>query len=107
MTSNDTNAGRRAGDRASDRAGAPGGRHSTGVVIGAALAGLALGALAVFAVAGITWKVRVELPPPPYPPQFSSTAPVGYPSPPPTSASTSGSLPVPPMPPGPPAPPRP
>jgi hypothetical protein len=35
------------------------------VVNGAALAGTAVGALAVLAIAGITWNVRVELPPPP------------------------------------------
>ena len=42
---------------------ASGKRHSTGVVIGAAVAGLALGALGVFMLAGITWKIRVEFPP--------------------------------------------
>ncbi|EUA11006.1 hypothetical protein I545_5635, partial [Mycobacterium kansasii 662] len=40
---------------------AAGRRHSTGVVIAAAVAGLAIGALAVFAVTGVTWKIRVEL----------------------------------------------
>ena len=79
------------------------GRYSVGVVVGAALAGTAAGALAVFAIAGITWKVRVELPPPPYPPALSSTPPAGYPSRPPP-APTSGGLPLPTLPPGPPGP---
>jgi hypothetical protein len=85
---------------------ASGKRHSIGVVIGAAVAGLALGALGVFMLAGITWKIRVEFPPPPYPAPFTSAPPASYapPSPPaastaPTSAPTG--LPVPPLPPGP------
>ena len=93
MTPNETEAS----GRSADQTAASRGRYSAGVVIGAALAGTALGALSVFAIAGITWKVRVELPPPPYPPQLTSTPPAGYPSPPPTS----GGLPLPPMPPGP------
>jgi hypothetical protein len=76
------------------------------MVIGAAVAGLTLGALAVFALAGITWKIRVELPPPPYPAPFSSTAPASYPSPPPVTTSIApptapSVVPVPPGPPGP------
>ncbi|WP_253900475.1 HAMP domain-containing sensor histidine kinase [Mycobacterium asiaticum] len=86
-------------------------RHSTGVVIGAGLAGLALGAAAAFAVTGLVFTVRVQLPPPPYP-QFSSTP--SYPPPPPVSSvapapsigtSVPPSLvpvPPPPLPPGPP-----
>jgi hypothetical protein len=76
-------------------------RYSLGMVITAALAGTAAGALAVLAIAGITWKVRVELPTPPYPPALSSTPPAGYPAPPPSLTPTSGGLPVPPPPPGP------
>jgi hypothetical protein len=84
---------------------AAGPRYSLGVLIAAGLAGLAIGALAVFAVAGVTWKVRVELPPPPYP-QVSSAPPAGYPSPPPPAVTiepTSGPsvVPPPPFPPGP------
>jgi hypothetical protein len=83
----------------------PGRRHSTVVVILAGLAGLAIGALAVFAVTGVTWKIRVELPPPPYP-QLSSTPAVSYPStiqPPPSTIQPSAPsvVPVPPLPPGP------
>lgn len=55
---------------------APARRHSTGVVIGTGLAGVAIGALAVFATAAPTWKVRVELPTPPSP--GLSTPPVSY-----------------------------
>ncbi|OOK77884.1 hypothetical protein BZL29_3132 [Mycobacterium kansasii] len=58
---------------------AAGRRHSTGVVIAAAVAGLAIGALAVFAVTGVTWKIRVELPAPLYPPALSSAPPVSNP----------------------------
>lgn len=50
-------------------------RHSTGLVIGAALAGLVIGAIAAFVVTGLVFTVRVELPPPPYPQPLSS-APV-------------------------------
>ena len=95
-------------DRSSNPArptAATGPRHSIGVVIAAGLAGLAIGALAVFAVTGVTFKVRVELPPPPYP-QVSSAPPVVYPSAPPpvvSIAPTSGPnvVPPPPFPPGP------
>ncbi len=102
MTPNETDAG----GRSADQIPASRGRYSAGVVIGAALAGTAVGALVVFAIAGITWKVRVELPPPPYPPQLTSTPPAEYPSPPPSPpasmpAPTSGGLPLPPLPPGP------
>ncbi len=71
----------------------PGRRHSTVVVILAGLAGLAIGALAVFALAGVTWKIRVELPPPPYP-QLSSTPPASVIQP-----SAPSAVPVPPLPP--------
>jgi hypothetical protein len=53
-------------------AASPARRYSTGVVIGAGLGGLAVGALAVFAVTGPTWKVRVEFAPPPYPAPMST-----------------------------------
>ncbi len=84
---------------------APSRRYSTGALVGAGLAGVALGAAAAFAVTGLVFTVRVELPPPPYP-QFSST-----PAPPPapssvTPTSTSPGLlperPSLPLPPGPP-----
>ncbi|WP_136622934.1 hypothetical protein [Mycobacterium pseudokansasii] len=88
---------------------AAGRRHSTGVVIGAAVAGLAIGALAVFAVTGVTWKIRVELPAPLYPPAPSSAPPVSNPrSPPAAPTSTPSSYPTPPAaPPAPPLPPLP
>ncbi|MCV7149190.1 hypothetical protein [Mycobacterium riyadhense] len=73
-------------------AAAPGRRHSTGVVVGAGVAGLAVGAIVAFVISGLTLKVRVELPPPPYP-QLSSTPTVSYPPAPPTAP------PVPPLPP--------
>ncbi len=78
------------------KAADPGRRHSTVVVILAGLAGLAIGALAVLALAGVTWKIRVELPPPPYP-QLSSTPPVSYPST--IQPSAPSVVPVPPLPP--------
>jgi hypothetical protein len=74
----------------------PSRRHSTVVVILAGLAGLVIGALAVLALAGVTWKIRVELPPPPYP-QLSSTPPVSYPST--ILPSAPSVVPVPPLPP--------
>jgi hypothetical protein len=84
-----------------------GGRHSTGVVVGAGIAGLALGAAAAFAITGLVFTVRVELPPPPYP-QLSSTPPppgssVSPPSPPSVGQTSVPSLvPMPPpLPPGP------
>lgn len=61
---------------------APPRRYSTGALVGAGIAGAALGAAAAFAVTGLVFTVRVELPPPPYP-QFSS----GVPSPPPALSS--------------------
>ncbi|WP_224770397.1 hypothetical protein [Mycobacterium simulans] len=70
---------------------APGRRHSTGAVVGAGVVGLVVGAIVAFVISGLTLKVRVELPPPPYP-QLSSTPPVSYPPPP--------------APPSPPSPPR-
>jgi hypothetical protein len=84
-----------------------GGRHSTGVVVGAGIAGLALGAAAAFAITGLVFTVRVELPPTPYP-QLSSTPPppgssVSPPSPPSVGQTSVPSLvPMPPpLPPGP------
>ncbi|WP_156690648.1 hypothetical protein [Mycobacterium sp. Marseille-P9652] len=59
----------------------PIGRHSTAVVVLAALAGFALGAIAAFAVTGLVFRVRVELPPPPYP-SVLSTPPAAVPAPP-------------------------
>ncbi|WP_205877799.1 hypothetical protein [Mycobacterium camsae] len=82
---------------------APPRRHSTGALVGAGLAGVALGAAAAFAVTGLVFTVRVQLPPPPYPQLSSAPAP-----PPSTIAPTSTSpgllperpsLPVPPGPP--------
>jgi len=85
----------------------PGLRHSTGVLIAAGLVGLVLGAIAAFAVTGLVWTVRVELPPPPYPPPLSS-AQNGclYPAPPAPGnapAPAPGVIPAPPLPPAPPA----
>jgi hypothetical protein len=68
-------------------------RYSVGAVIGAGRAGLAVGACAAFAITGLVFTVRLELPPPPYPPVVSSMLP----SPPQTPP-----LPVPPLPPLPP-----
>ena len=62
-----------------------GARHfPAGVAIIAALLGLALGALATFAITGLVWTVRVQLPPPPYPPSLSQAGSPGcvYPAPP-------------------------
>ncbi|WP_415823489.1 hypothetical protein, partial [Mycobacterium basiliense] len=59
-------------------------RHSTAVVIGATMAGMVLGAMAAFAITGLVWTVRVELPPPLYP---SSTPTVSYPPLPPGTAT--------------------
>ncbi|MEZ0353283.1 hypothetical protein [Mycobacterium sp. pR1184] len=75
-------------------AGAPGRRFSTAALVAAGLAGLIVGAIAAFAITGLVFTIRVQLPPPPYPPPFSQTS--GYPAP--TS--------VPPMPPRPPGPPE-
>jgi hypothetical protein len=61
---------------------APSRRYSTGALVGAGIAGVALGAAAAFAVTGLVFTVRVELPPPPYP-QFSSAVP----TPPPAGSS--------------------
>ncbi|OOK66552.1 hypothetical protein BZL30_8360 [Mycobacterium kansasii] len=79
------------------------------MVIAAAVAGLAIGALAVFAVTGVTWKIRVELPAPLYPPALSSAPPVSNPpSPPAAPTFTPSSSPTPPAaPPAPPLPPLP
>ncbi|MEE6179566.1 hypothetical protein [Mycobacterium sp. 050134] len=62
-------------------------RHSTAVVVTAALAGFVLGAIAAFALTGLVFRVRVELPPPPYPsvlltPSATPTAPSAVPAPP-------------------------
>jgi hypothetical protein len=81
----------------------PARRYSVAAVVAAGLAGLVLGALAVLAVTGLVWTVRVQLPPPPYPPPLSSNGPgCVYPAP-PGSAPTSAPALVP----GPPLPPLP
>ena len=89
MTSNDTNP--------------PVRRHSTLVVIGVGLVGLALGAIAAFAITGLVFTVRVQLPPPPYPPPLGSNAAPGcvYPAPPSGTAPapTPGVISAPPLPP--------
>jgi hypothetical protein len=78
-------------------------RFSTGAVIAAALVGLVLGAIAAFAVTGLVFTVRVQLPPPPYPPPLSSATAPGCLSPPPAASTAPGpapgNLPVPPLPP--------
>ena len=85
--------------------GAPGRRFSTAALIGAGLVGLILGAIAAFAITGLVFTVRVQLPPPPYPPPFSSTPPSGYPAPPaPPAGITPAPAPRAPAPPLPPAP---
>lgn len=88
----------------------PSRRYSTGALVGAGIAGVALGAAAAFTVTGLVFTVRVELPPPPYP-QFSSAVPTPPPTPPtagssvaPTSAPGSLLPSRPPLP-GPPGPP--
>ncbi len=98
MTSEHANTGAR--NPAPPPAAAPppqsGRRFSTGAMVGAGLVGVALGALATFAITGLVWTVRVELPPPPYPPPLS-----GYVSPPsPTPPPGPGVVP-PPLPPAP------
>lgn len=80
-------------------AGAPGRRFSTAALVAAGLLGLIVGAIAAFAVTGLVFTIRVQLPPPPYPPPFSSPTP-GYPAPP----APAGVAPAPsalPLPPGP------
>ena len=47
---------------------APGRRFSTAALVDAAPAGLILGAIAAFALTGLVFTVRVQLPSPPYPP---------------------------------------
>lgn len=47
-------------------------RFPAGVAAVSGLVGLVLGALATFAITGLVWTVRVQLPPPPYPPPLSS-----------------------------------
>ncbi|MCV7165119.1 hypothetical protein [Mycobacterium stomatepiae] len=62
--------------------GAPGRRFSTAALVVAGLVGLIVGAIAAFAVTGLVFTVRLQLPPPPYPPPFSSTPAPVYPAPP-------------------------
>ncbi len=88
MTSNDT--------RSAPPPVAPARRHSTAVVVTVGLVGLVLGAIAAFAITGLVFTVRVQLPPPPYPPPLGSNGPgCVYPAPP----STPGVIPAPPLPP--------
>ncbi|OBH41384.1 hypothetical protein [Mycobacterium mantenii] len=83
----------------SDNSGAS--RFPTGVAVLAGLAGLILGALATFAITGLVWTVRVQLPPPPYPPPLSAqNAGPGCIYSPPPSPSPAVSI-VPPLPPAP------
>lgn len=97
MTTNDP--------RNSPPTAAPARRHSTAVVAAAGLGGLALGAIAAFALTGLVFTVRVQLPPPPYPPPLGSNAPgCVYPAPPVSAtapAPTPGVIPAPPLPPPP------
>ncbi len=79
-------------------------RFPAGIAVLAALAGLILGALATFAITGLVWTVRAELPPPPYPPPLSQTAGPGCvspPSPSPSQAPAPGVMPPLPPPPRP------
>ncbi|BBY10674.1 hypothetical protein [Mycobacterium marseillense] len=81
-------------------------RFPAGVAALAGVAGLILGALATFAITGLVWTVRVELPPPPYPPPLSQTAAPGCvyppsPSPSPAQAPAPGGVPPLPLPPRP------
>jgi hypothetical protein len=101
MTSNDANFG--AHNPVPPPAAAPARRHSTAVVLGVGLVGVVLGAIAAFAITGLVWTVRVQLPPPPYPPQLSSNGPgCVYPAPPVSGtapAPAPGIIPAPPPPP--------
>ncbi len=93
MTSNDT--------RSAPPPVAPARRHSTAVAA-AGLVGLVLGAIAAFAITGLVFTVRVQLPPPPYPPPLGSNGPgCVYPVPPSGTAPapTPGVIPAPPLPP--------
>ncbi|WAC89488.1 hypothetical protein [Mycobacterium sp. Aquia_213] len=86
--------------------GAPGRRFSTAALVAAGLVGLIVGAIAAFAITGLVFTIRVQLPPPPYPPPFSSTSAPAYPAPPAAPASVApapapSAVPVPPLPPGP------
>jgi hypothetical protein len=94
MTSNDTNLGA----RNPVPPAAPTRSYSMAVVVAVGLVGLVLGAIAVFVITGLVWTVRVEFPPPPYPPPLSSmpgcvSAPPAAPTPAP------GLVPAPPLPP--------
>ncbi|WP_082958713.1 hypothetical protein [Mycobacterium sp. E3198] len=95
MTSNDT--------RNAPPPAPPARRHSTGVVVAVGLVGLVLGAIAAFAITGLVFTVRVQLPPPPYPPPLGSNASgCVYPAPPVSGtapAPTPGVIPAPPLPP--------
>ncbi|OMC52151.1 hypothetical protein A5747_21965 [Mycobacterium sp. IS-836] len=78
---------------------APARRFSSAAVIGAGLVGLVIGAIAVFAITGLVWTVRVQLPPPPYPPPLSSNGPgCVYPAP-SVSSTAPAVVPAPPVPP--------
>ncbi len=68
----------------SDTPSASARRYPTAALVGAGLGGVllgvVLGAIIAFAITSLTFKVRVELPPPPYP-QLSSTPSVSAPLP--------------------------
>jgi hypothetical protein len=71
-------------------------RHSTGVVIGTGLAGLLVGALVAFGIAGLLGTDRAEHPAPPYPSVSSSEAPTNS-----APLTTPSLIPMPPYPTGP------
>lgn len=80
-------------------------RHPTGVVIGAGVAGVLLGAVGTVAAIAFAWIVSVGPPPPPPPgPPPGFAAPFHGPPPPPMGGPTPGGFGF--APPGPPGPPR-
>ncbi|CAM3557656.1 hypothetical protein MYCO108962_25250 [Mycobacterium colombiense] len=80
-------------------------RHPTGVVIGAGVAGVLLGAVGTVAAIAFAWIVSVGPPPPPPPgPPPGFAAPFHGPPPPPMGGPMPGGFGF--APPGPPAPPR-
>lgn len=81
-------------------------RRSTPLVVAAGLVGLVIGAIAAFVVTGLVFTVRLELPPPPYPPPLSSAQTQGgcLVTPPPAPGTVPASTPGGFLPPPPPAP---
>ncbi|OBB85975.1 hypothetical protein A5760_00380 [Mycobacterium colombiense] len=80
-------------------------RHPTGVVIGAGVAGVLLGAVGTVAAIAFAWIVSVGPPPPPPPgPPLGLAAPFHGPPPPPMGGPMPGGFGF--TPPGPPGPPR-